>query len=273
MFATCCPSACAGSSIWRRFGSCSRSLISRNMFSSMDLTRQHDRRPVVAEREIGRRLPTATAATIAGRPVNCWMQRAARRPGLRGFWARTAMAPARHARRAARAAGRDSAQAARAGRRPAGSPASSGRTVLDLIGRHRPRNDVVVEEGRQPGADAALHPVADRSRCGSRAWRGRSPRRSRARAAPARRGRRSPAVSSCCSRSSATSSARWAEVSTATTTQTIATATITPIGTTTLRRVRSHRVGLRSSDIRGSANCHTGHPSGNILARRELSGE
>jgi hypothetical protein len=35
-------------------------------------------------------VPTATAATIAGRPANCWMS-AVRRPGLRGFWARTAM--------------------------------------------------------------------------------------------------------------------------------------------------------------------------------------
>jgi hypothetical protein len=89
MFATCCPSACAGSSIWRRPGSCSRLLMSRNMFSSIYLTENTmGARSLPSARSAS--VPTATAATIAGRPANCWMS-AVRRPGLRGFWARTAM--------------------------------------------------------------------------------------------------------------------------------------------------------------------------------------
>jgi hypothetical protein len=62
-----------------------------------------------------------------------------------------------------------------------------------------------------------------------------------------------------------------AEVSTATTTQMTATATTTPIGTTRFSRMRSHRDGLRSSDIRGKRQRHNAPSLGNILARRKLN--
>ena len=169
MFATCCPSAWAGSSIWRRPGSCSRLPISRNMFSSIYLTENTiGARSLPSARSAS--VPTATAATIAGRPSELLDPARCAGPACGDFaaedrqWCRPAIAAQPSAQqietwrqlRAQVGTLRDRRRAAE-------------ELVFDLIGAIDDDNDVVVEEGLQPGADAALHPlrvvvVADRER-------------------------------------------------------------------------------------------------------------
>ena len=242
------------SSIWRRPGSCRRAAIPRSTFSSMKLTRRHDRRAVVAGAQVGlgadrhrrddRRAAERTADMSALRAAR--LAADSRRRG-------SAMAPAGIAVEPAAQQIDDWRELrAQVGRR-CGSSRRAEELVFDLIGAI---DDDRRSRDRRSSAAAgrcALHPlrivvVADVASVArsvvatlSISRRMRSPR---SMIAP---------LNSCCSRSSATSSARCAELSTATTTQMIATATTTPIGTTRLRRTRSHRDGLRSSDVRGSA--------------------
>jgi hypothetical protein len=127
---------------------------------------KHDGRPVVADREIG--LGADRHRRDDRRPAGELLDE-------RGAPARLAGILGEDRNGAARDRGKPPAQQIETWRKlraQVGNGGIAGRAeelVLDLIGTIDHDNDVVVEEGRQPGADAALHPLrvvvgADRER-------------------------------------------------------------------------------------------------------------